>query len=73
MFYQEHPPAHFHAEYGEYEALLDINSLKIIEGNLPKRARLLVLEWALEHRSELEQNWENARNKIKIDKIKPLK
>ncbi|MDW7680250.1 MAG: DUF4160 domain-containing protein [bacterium] len=49
MFINDHPPAHFHAEYQDEEALFDINSLDIIKGNIPKRARLLVVEWALEH------------------------
>ena len=46
LFFGDHPPPHFHAVYGEYIALVDINSLEIIEGDLPARARRLVVEWA---------------------------
>jgi hypothetical protein len=53
MFINDHPPAHFHAEYQGEEALFDIYSLDIIQGTIPNRARLLVVEWALEHRQEL--------------------
>jgi hypothetical protein len=38
MFYDEHNPPHFHAEYGEYEVLVNINTLAIIGGRLPARA-----------------------------------
>ena len=56
MFYNDHPPPHFHAEYGEEEALFNIQTLEIIEGKLSKRAKMLVIEWALEHREELIDN-----------------
>lgn len=35
MFFNDHPPPHFHARYGEFEAKIDINTLQIIEGELP--------------------------------------
>ena len=56
MFVNDHPPAHFHAEYQDYEALFNIRTLEVIKGELPNRARLLVVEWALEHRQELITN-----------------
>jgi hypothetical protein len=53
MYYNEHNPPHFHAKYGEFEAVLNIHNLQIMEGSLPKRAKALILEWADEHRAEL--------------------
>jgi len=50
MFWREHAPPHFHALYAEHEALIDIRTLEIIKGSLPKRALALVLEWAAQHR-----------------------
>ncbi len=73
MFVNDHPPAHFHAKYQGQEALFDIHTLEMIKGNLPHRARLLVVEWALEHRKELLANWEKARKPEPLDKIAPLK
>ncbi|MFH1320210.1 MAG: DUF4160 domain-containing protein [Bacteroidota bacterium] len=73
MFFEDHNPPHFHAEYGEHEALININTLEIIEGKLPKRAKILVIEWALEHRNKLLQNWEKAKIPDDIEKIDPLK
>lgn len=45
MYWQDHPPAHFHALYAEHEALIDIRTLEVIEGGMPRRALALVLEW----------------------------
>jgi len=37
IFYDDHNPPHFHADYGEHEVLLNINTLAILAGNLPAR------------------------------------
>src|SRR5437868_1804837 len=58
MFWRDHVPPHFHALYAEHEAQIDIRTLEVIEGDLPKRALVLVLEWASEHRSELMEDWD---------------
>jgi len=44
VFFGDHPPPHFHAIYGEFNALVSIESLKLIEGDLPSRAEKLVIE-----------------------------
>ncbi len=72
MYYNEHNPPHFHAKYGEFIAEINIHTLEIIAGNLPKRAKALVLEWADEHRQELLKNWELARLNFELNKIEPL-
>lgn len=58
MFWNEHAPPHFHALYGEYEALIDIRGFEVLRGRLPRRALKLVLEWAELHQSELMEDWE---------------
>ena len=68
----EHNPPHFHAMYGEYEALVDIQRLEVIEGKLPRRALALVLEWASEHRDELMEDWDLCQAKQLPKQIKPL-
>jgi len=73
MFYDEHNPPHFHAEYGEYEALVNINTMAIIAGSLPSRALGLVIEWASMYQGELKREWEKARNMESLGKISPLK
>ena len=73
MFINDLAPAHFHAEYQDQEALSDINSLDKIKGNIANRARLLVVEWALEHRQELLKNWGKKQIPEPLDKTEPLK
>ena len=61
MFYNDHNPPHFYVIYQDNEALIDINTLKIMNGSLPKRAKSLAIEWAIEHRDALLTNWQKAR------------
>ena len=49
MYYDDHPPPHFHAIYGEHEAKIAIETMEVIEGKLPRRALGLVLDWAELH------------------------
>jgi len=72
MFYNEHMPPHFHAKYAGQWAAFSIEELKIIEGELPRRAVSMVLEWAFQHRTELMSNWEKAQRKEPLEKIEPL-
>lgn len=44
MFWNDHAPPHFHARYGEYKGIIDINSLQMLEGDLPKRALGLIVD-----------------------------
>ncbi len=44
MFWRDHAPPHFHALYAEHEPQIDIRTLEVLEGGLPKRALALVLE-----------------------------
>ncbi|OGW64856.1 MAG: transcriptional regulator [Nitrospirae bacterium RIFCSPLOWO2_02_FULL_62_14] len=72
MYVNDHYPPHFHAAYGEFEALINIETLKIYQGDLPQRARGLVLEWAALHRGELQQDWSLARKGESLQPIAPL-
>ena len=72
MYFRDHSPAHFHAEYGEYEALIAIETLSILRGDLPRRAMALVLEWAALHRQELREDWDRARGGTPLESIAPL-
>ena len=72
MFWREHAPPHFHAVYAEFEAEIDIRTLEVIRGQLPRRALALVLEWAAVHRSELMEDWELCQAKQSPKKIPPL-
>lgn len=73
MYFDDHLPPHFHAEYGDDEVLVNINTLATVAGTLPARALGLVTEWALLHRVELEQAWNRAKNLEQPGKIDPLR
>jgi len=68
LFFGDHSPPHFHAVYGEYIGLFNIETLEMIEGDLPSRTKALVLEWALTYRSELQNMWETQE----FHKLPPL-
>ena len=53
MYWSEHNPPHFHVKYGDESAVININTLKITEGRLSRRALSLVLDWAELHQTEL--------------------
>lgn len=72
MFYAEHGIAHFHALYGEAEAVIAIDSLEVIAGSLPTRALGMVLEWAAAHRAELREDWSLMRRSMSPRPIPPL-
>ncbi len=72
MFWREHAPPHFHALYGEYEALSTFARWNVIGGSLPRRALALTVEWAIEHRAELMEDWDICQAKQQPKRIPPL-
>ncbi|NNE36559.1 MAG: DUF4160 domain-containing protein [Rhodothermales bacterium] len=72
MYFGDHPPPHFHAEYAEDVVVVDIRTLSIISGSLPPRAMGLVAEWALIHQDELREFWHCAERLEPLGKIDPL-
>jgi len=69
MYFNDHNPPHFHASYGDFEAIIRISDLKILQGGLPRQQRALVLGWAFEHRDELVENWALAVAGVGLKKI----
>lgn len=70
MYYNDHYPAHFHAEYGEFYADVEIESGRVI-GAFPRRKQAVVLAWLDVHRRELLDNWERARLGLPLHRIPP--
>ena len=72
MFYREHEPPHFHAEYQGQLAKFDFDG-KMIAGNInSKTARRLIKQWSSVHRAQLEANWEKMKEGRTLEKIAPL-
>jgi hypothetical protein len=72
MFFNDRPPPHFHARYGEFEATVDLGTLEVVQGELPRRALSLVQEWATIHREELLEDCRFCRENRSPAKIEPL-
>ena len=72
MFYNDHIPPHFHAEYAEHRCMVDILNGCVLEGSLPARQLKLVLAWSVIHQDELMQNWELSKSQSKMVQIEPL-
>jgi hypothetical protein len=71
IYYRDHRPPHFHAIYGDYEVVVNIEN-GVIEGRFPRRAVRLVLEWYELHREELMEDWLLAEQRKPLKKIAPL-
>jgi hypothetical protein len=72
MYRPDHPPPHFHAQYGEYVAQIELGTWRVIHGSLPPRALRLVRQWARQHPAELADNWERAQALEPLVAIEPL-
>ena len=69
---QNHPRAHFHAEYGEFDASIAIDNFQVLDGFLPRRALEMTVMWAALHQAELRAGWETLRAGRLPAKIEPL-
>ena len=72
MYYEDHQPPHFHAEYNGQKVRVDITKGRVIRGIFPARQLKLVLAWCEIHKDELMQNWELAKDNLPLNKIAPL-
>jgi hypothetical protein len=72
MYFVDHPPPHFEAVYGEYEANIAIATGEVLNGHLPGTAARLVKQWTLAHQDELRSNWDRARPKLPLERIAGL-
>ena len=72
LFYDDHNPPHFHAEYQGKKALFDFNG-NVLKGDLKsKTATKLTSEWVAMHKKELAEDWELAKRGVALKKIEPL-
>jgi hypothetical protein len=60
MYLNDHFPAHFHAQYGEFNAKINIENLGLLDGYLPPKAFSLVVEWGMLHQNEWKENWKRC-------------
>ena len=72
MYFADHNPPHFHAIYGEHEALIAISDGAVVGGGLPRTAARLVEQWRSERLDALIANWELAQVPAALGPIEPL-
>ena len=72
MFYQEHRPPHFHAEYQGQQATFDFGGELLLGDIRSAIAKGLIREWAVLHRAQLEANWANMEAGRALDRVEPL-
>ena len=72
IMWADHAPPHFHAYYAEHEASIDIRTLQILEGHLPRKALAMVVEWAQQNHDELTEDWDLCSQKQSPKGILPL-
>ena len=69
MHFNDHNPPRFHAFYQGYEGIFNILEGKMIGGNVQLKVSKIVREWLMQHKQELLENWELAKNCKPINKI----
>lgn len=57
LYWDEHPPPHFHAETDGHIAVFDIQTLKVLAGYLPRSHQRRVVSWAISRRAQLLAAW----------------
>jgi hypothetical protein len=73
MFFDDHNPPHFHVEYQDFKAIVDIRKAELMEGYLPAKQLKLVQAWAVLHEDELLENFSTLGQNVKTwRKIEPL-
>ena len=71
MNYNDHEPPHFHARYQDGEVTVEIET-GIVRGMMSKRALRMIFEWSDNHREDLLDNWDRARERRPLNQILPL-
>ena len=73
MYYKEHEPGHFHAEYQGQQGKFDFSG-EMTAGNVQSRTALrLIREWAVLHQAELRADWQRLQAGQKPLPIEPLR
>jgi hypothetical protein len=63
LYFNDHAPAHFHAQGADFHARIRFEDGEIIDldGRISTRQRRRLREWTLAHRQELVENWNEMR------------
>ena len=70
MYWREHGPPHFHAQYGQFDAVFSIETGGKIAGKFPKKGQAIIEGWARQYKKELLLNWDLIKKQGRFRKIK---
>ena len=74
MFFNDHLPLHFHAEFGAYKAMISIETGELLQGEMPLKQLKLIQAWVILHENELIEDFEGLRKlPVAWHRIEPLK
>lgn len=57
IYARDHNPPHFHVRIAEYEELIIIESLETYSGEVPKKHRNKIVQWAEQNESYIMKQW----------------
>ena len=63
MYWNDHPPPHFHARLGATAATVSIAAATVVEGALPLAASRRIVEWTAANRESLAVVWTEIRSR----------
>lgn len=63
---REHLPPHFHAYYAEFHVSIEISTLNVIAGKMPKRQLKKIMDWATNKKVELTEIFDKLNPKLKF-------
>jgi Domain of unknown function (DUF4160) len=73
MFYEDHEPPHFHAEYQGQRGKFDLSG-RLLVGNVQSKTALrLIRRWAKQHEAEIRANWQRMKTGRPLEAIEPLR
>lgn len=57
LYGRDHRPPHFHVVGPDSDAIVEIETLIVLGGEIPRAARKVVMEWAVTNRPALIAEW----------------
>ena len=70
MYSNDHPPPHFHVLFAEHRAVVDIETLALSRGELPKAKLRAILKWAAPRRAKLLEAWNITQAQMNPEMIR---
>ena len=70
MYPNDHPPAHFHVLFAEHRAVIDLETLRLVRGELPRAKFRAIVRWARPRRAKLHEAWDVTLSQLIPERIR---